>query len=131
MRKLLFLIPLLAMLVGCQESLEDRAVRETREYNKKFCPQRVDASTTLDSIVFDKATKTKRSFFTLEGVADDLSAAQANATQIREALIAQTRNSPDEQKFKEAGFSYYFVYRSASHKDVVLFETTITKDDYQ
>ena len=131
MRKLLALISLLAMLTACQESLEERAARETAEYNRKFCPQRVDASTTLDSIVFDKATLTKRSYFTLEGVADDLAAAQANAPRIREALIADTKNSPNEKKFKEAGFSSYFVYWSASHKGQVLYETTITEADYQ
>lgn len=130
MKKIMITASLLALLAGCQESLEDRAVRETAEYNKKFCPMRVDVTTMLDSIVFDKATKTKRSYFTLEGVADDIVKAQANASLIREALVNDTKNSPNEKKFKEAGFSYQFVYRSASNKNVVLFETTITKDDY-
>ncbi len=131
MKKLLLSLSLLILLAGCHESLEDRAVRETAEFNEKFCPMKVDATTVLDSIVFDKATLTKRSYFTLSGVADNLEQAQANSLRIREALVADTKASPNEKKFKEAGYSYYFIYRSASHKDVVLFETTITKNDYQ
>ena len=119
------------MLASCQESLEDRAVREASEYNKKFCPMRVNPNTVLDSITFDKATHTKASFFTLEGKADDLSYTQDNASSLREALVADIKNSPNEKIFKEAGISYRFVYRSASDKKVVLFETTIKKEDYQ
>ena len=121
---------LMAVTVGCQESFEDRAARETAEYNKKFCPLRVDASTTLDSIAFDKATHTKRSYFTLEGAADNKERAALNASMIRESLVSEIKNSPNELKFKEAGYSYYFVYRSASEKGATLFETTITKEDY-
>jgi hypothetical protein len=131
MKKLLFIMMAVALLSSCQESLEDRAYRETLEYNKKFCPMRVDATSVLDSIVFDKTTKTKCSYFTLEGVADNLQNAQAKSAALREVLVTDIKNSPNEIKFKEAGFSYRFVYRSASDKNVVLFQTTITKEDYQ
>lgn len=116
---------------SCQESLEDRAYRETLEFNKKFCPMRVDPTVVLDSIVFDKTTTTKCSYFTLEGIADDLENAQAKSSTIREALVADIKNSPNEKLFKEAGFSYRFVYHSASDKNTVLYQTTITKEDYE
>ena len=38
MKKILFGIMTLALMASCTESMEDRAVREAREYTEKVCP---------------------------------------------------------------------------------------------
>ena len=38
MKKIIFPIMLITMLASCSESIEDRAVREAKEYTEKVCP---------------------------------------------------------------------------------------------
>ena len=44
-----------APLTSCQESLEERAEREAREYTEKHCPTPPQNDVITDSIVFDRA----------------------------------------------------------------------------
>jgi len=70
MRKpLLFLFTAL-VLVACNESLEDRAEREAREYTARYCPTPVVNNSRTDSVAFDKATKTYTYYCTLTGEYD-------------------------------------------------------------
>ena len=57
MKRTVFLLAIVALLVACQESLEDRCAREAKEYTEKKCPTLVIKDVTLDSLRFEKAIR--------------------------------------------------------------------------
>ena len=104
MRKILLMITGMLMFAACQESLEDRAVREAKEYTEKFCPTPVVNYTRTDSMSFDKPTKTYYYYCSL------------------------TENM---KVYKEANFSFAYLLRSDKNPRKVYFQTTITPKKYK
>lgn len=128
MKKIFVVALLAASLVSCQESLEDRCAREAREYTEKKCPATVGDNTVIDSIAFDKATHTMSYYYTLSGPADDREAVEA--VNPRANLLQEIRNSTSVKAYKEAGYSFRYVYRSKKDPKATLFEATFTNKDY-
>ncbi len=56
MKKAIYSIFLASLVVSCTESLEDKAVREAKEYTEKYCPTPYVNDSRTDSAVFDKNT---------------------------------------------------------------------------
>ena len=75
MKRIAIACLVLTMLVGCQESLEDRAAREADEYTQKFCPVKLNGNTFLDSMTFDKKSHTLVNHYSI--MTDSTSAARA------------------------------------------------------
>ena len=131
MKKFLFAAMAAFLLFSCQESLEDRAAREAQEFNRKFCPQRIDDNSRLDSFTFDKASHTFTRHFTITS-ADSLSAERAKEKQfeLRKALVEEVKSDMNMRVFKENGYSFRFVAHSGLDTSIVLYDSTITKEDY-
>ena len=70
MKKLCIIAILALILASCQESLEDRCEREAKEYTAKQCPIRIDKTTRMDSLTFERETHTIHYYYTLMGNAD-------------------------------------------------------------
>ena len=117
-------------IVGCQESLQDRAEREAKDYTKKNCPMPVNQMMTLDSMTFDKATSTLYNYYTIKGVADDREHIKKIEQEMRESLIKELHESTSQLAYKDAGFSYRYVMYSQNDGSI-LFDTTVKKEDYQ
>lgn len=127
MRKIIF-ISLLFSLVSCQESLEDRCAREAKEYTRKNCPVTFDKDMALDSMTFDKSTTTLNYYYTVGGNLDDKEALKkVNA---RKILLDQLRNTTSIKNYKEAGYSFKYIYWSKSKKGTKVAEYTFTKKEY-
>lgn len=116
------------MLAACQESLEDRCIRECRQYTQKNCPARFDDNTILDSMTFDRATHTLHYYFTLAGTADSIGV--LNEAEARKALLGELRNSTATKHYKDKGYSFAYTYHSQSRPDLVLYDLLLTKKDY-
>ena len=56
--KMLFIVIGCTSLMCCQESLEDRAAKECKEYTQKHCPTPVVSDTRMDSMVYEPDTRT-------------------------------------------------------------------------
>jgi nitrous oxide reductase accessory protein NosL len=57
-QKIYTILMMTALLAGCQETLEERAARESRDYTEKHCPAHIAYQVTMDSMTFDKASHT-------------------------------------------------------------------------
>ena len=117
------------LLTACQETLEERCARETREYTEKNCPTLVGRGVTLDSMTFDVATHTISYLYTLEGVLDD--SVIVNANNPRERLLMEVKNNTHLKLYKEADYSFRYVYFSTKNNGTQLFEATFHANDYQ
>lgn len=117
------------VLTSCHESLEDRAVRETREFTEKYCPTPPENETITDSITFDKASKTYTTYLTLIGSIDNPPAIKELESEIWESMHKNLLANAGLSAYKEAGFSFSYVCRSQKEKRVILV-LKFTKKDY-
>lgn len=128
MKNLMLLIAAM-IFFSCQESLEDRCEKELREYTKKKCPAEIAENTFIDSITFDRQTHTIHYHYTLSGMADNADLiSKANP---RDLLIKEIRNSTSSLIYKENGYSFEYTYRSKKNPKEILFNTIVTKKDYE
>lgn len=118
------------MLASCQESLEERAERESREYTQKFCPTPPENGVISDSLVFDRKTKTQYYYLTFTGAIDEPEKISQNMEQLKEGLRDQVRANSNNQAYKDAGFSFAYVCRSQKTGKVIL-NYTVTQKDYK
>ena len=104
MKKIIIMIVAGMLLVACQESLEERCAREAKEYTQKNCPRHIDTEIVLDSMTFDKDSRTIGYCYTLQGSLD---------------------------MYKDAGYSFRYTYHSEKDSGTKLFEATFRENDYR
>lgn len=129
MRKILLFATAILLLTACQESLENRAQRTLKEYSEKNCPMQLSETILMDSCAFEMDTHTLHYYYTLMGTLDNDST--LNTTVMRQMLIDALRNETQTRIFKEAGYNFKYTYYSQTQKGKVIFETLMTKEDYQ
>ena len=117
------------MFSACQETLEDRCVREAKEYSVKHCPVAVAENIVIDSLTFDKASHTLHYYYSLSGKLDDADVIKKNDA--KKLLLDQLKNTTSMKVYKDAGFLFAYTYYSAKEPTNILFETVFTKKDYQ
>lgn len=129
MKKIVYFIIIIMVACACQESMDERCAREAREYTEKHCPILVAKDIMMDSMTFDKNTHTISYVYTIKGLLDD--AELINSNMPREQLLKEVKNSPNLKLYKEAGYSFRYVYYSTKKKGTQLFEATFHQSDYQ
>ncbi len=117
-----------ALFAGCQQSLEERATAEARNYTQKNCPLQLSEQIVMDSMSFDAATHTFGYHYRMTGTLDNDSAIDKSF--MRQQLSDALRNLTSLQTYKDEGYNFRYIYRSASHPDHVLLEELFTRDDY-
>lgn len=131
MNKFLVLLSLCIVAVSCQESLEDRAARELREYTRKNCPTPIVNDQQMDSAAFEGQTKTIRYYYKLYNKSDDKRLFVQNGKKIRAQILHELRNNTNTKSYKDAGFNYQYTYRSARSPQTILFDVKFTPKDYK
>ena len=129
MKKCFFMVLAVLSLLSCHDNLDDRAEKETKQYTERYCPTPVRDNQRTDSLTFTRATHTYNYYYTLSGPADDKDIIDRNKSRLTEVLLEGIRNDTKMRAYKEAGFAFHFVYRSASSGKVLL-EVTFTSKDF-
>lgn len=128
MKRYFFAYIALAMCFSCQENFEQRLSRETQEFTQKHCPQEPEPGTRLDSITYDKMSRTYALWYTLS--ADNENLLRVNAVTMRENLLHRLRNDEQSREIKKHGVDFRYVYRSKA-SGAVVYETRLKEADYQ
>ena len=129
MKKFVYIAAIAAFLFSsCQESLEDKCAKEAADFTRKKCPSKIDENTEIDSMTFDKATHTLAYWYTLIGKADNPELFKR--VNLRKSLVEQIKNSTSMQAYKDAGYSFRYVYRS-NKENKIYFDATIARKDYK
>ena len=122
------------LLSSCQEKLQDRFVREAREYTEKHCPQSYgDGITTLDSMVFvpnDSTIGDLKIYYSLQLSEELRNAFMDKIGEIGEENLKIVRNSVLFSKHKDAGASFTYIYHDAEKGDKIA-EYHITREEYE
>ncbi|MBO4482979.1 MAG: hypothetical protein J5735_04100 [Prevotella sp.] len=113
------------MLSSCQESLEDKAVRQAKEYTERYCPTPVVNYSRTDSIVFDQNRHVYIYYLSFCGMLDDQKVVDENRDRITDMLTQSVRESTGLRNFIEAGFKFEYVCHSEKEPKKVLFRIVI------
>ncbi|MDD6379863.1 MAG: hypothetical protein PUG12_08525 [Prevotella sp.] len=131
MKKLLAYFLLGLMAVSCQESLEDRAARELKEYTEKNCPTPVVNDQQMDSASFERESRTLRFYYKLYDKSDSKALFAQHGKDIRKQILNELKNSTSTKSYKDASFNYRYTYRSASNPNTILLDVKFTSKDYK
>lgn len=124
-------LTLIAATTACQKSIEQQAADEARTYTAKNCPVDYGDGLVLDSMTFDEATHTFGYFYTLSGQLDNDSLVGELSETMRQTVLENLRNTTSMRAYKERGYGFHYVYRSAATPDKVLYDLMYFKEDYQ
>ena len=128
MKKYWIISAITLLFVSCQESLEDRCAREAQEYTRKNCPVRMDNTTTLDSMTFERATHTLHYHYKLTGMADqDSIAKKIDAVSI---LKKELKNTTTLKLYKDNHYRFAYTFRSEKDPEKILIDVVFTDKDY-
>ncbi len=128
MKKFLFLASAAIVLAACQESLEERAAREARDFTRKNCPVKLSDVITTDSLVFHENTLTLHYCLSLSGVADTTAILK---DELRKDMVKALKGNMAIQKYKEAGYNFRYTFYSTKHKGQILYDANFTPKDYK
>ena len=128
MRKTLLLLSAV-MLMACQESLEERCLREAKTFTKKNCPARLSDVITIDSMTFDKDTHTLHYSYTMTFNEADTTFLQPDVW--RKTLLRNLKDTPSMKPYLDAGYNMQYTYHSAADPTKMVYDVTFTKKDYQ
>lgn len=126
--KYLYLISFIVSLItvcGCQESMEDKAEREAKEYTRKYCPTPVINYTRTDSIAFSKKTHVYTYYITFVGNMDNRELLNEHRTEIQQMLTTAVHESTNMKAYVEAGFHFEYVCHSEKNPKEVLLKLKI------
>lgn len=116
---------LLLTIFSCQESLEEKAERQAKEYTHKYCPTPVINSTNTDSISFDHKRKVYIYYLSLHDQLDNQEVIDSNHDLLCEMLTQSVRESTSLKGFLEAGFKFEYICRSAKDPKKILLKVVI------
>lgn len=104
-----------ACLTACHhDTLEDRAEKEATEFTKRYCPTPFTDNQRTDSVTFTRADKSFHYYYTLRDVADNVEIIKQNKAQLIRALQEELDKNTQSKSYKEAGFTFHYVFRSAT-----------------
>jgi len=129
MMKKIAVVLVVMMLTACQETMDERCMREAKEYTKKHCPAFVSDGVTIDSLVYVPQTRTLTYYYTLEGAIDDAKALKEH--DFKGILLKELRNTASMKIYKDAGYNFRYVYYSTKKSGAKLFEATFREKDYR
>ncbi|MGI6222886.1 MAG: hypothetical protein ACOYJG_04690 [Prevotella sp.] len=130
MRNLLIIFALVSCLVSCQKNLDERAEKEAKDFTTKYCPTPEKNFERTDSMTYEKSSKTFIYWKTLSGNADDKQLLNKNKDKLHEAILEVVNNNTNLQLYKENGFTFRYVFHSASHPSEVLLDFSYGPKEY-
>ena len=129
MKKVILFALVTLVLGACQESLEDKCARECVEFTKRKCPSSVAQDMLIDSMTFARATHTIQYYYKLTGASDRSDAYPKD--QARQLLKEALKNTTQVMAYKEAGYSFRYIYYSEKNPKTVYLDILLTEKDYQ
>lgn len=131
MKKILLVSTFALALTACHhDTLDDRAEQVTKDYTERYCPTPVQDMQRTDSLTFTRETHTFNFYYTLTDKADNADVISKQKGKIVKELLQQLKDNTSYKVFKEAGFNFHYVFRSASTKKLLL-ESTFSKQQYK
>lgn len=122
---ILLVVAALTMISCRHESVDDRVAREAREYTEKYCPTPDNNGTRLDSMVYDRASRTLINYCSVTGPADDAKVMADNERNIIDALTMEVRNDPKTKGYRNEKIAIRYILYSKANPKTIWIDTTV------
>lgn len=127
MKYLFSIILFVAVFCSCAESLEDRAEREAMEFTEKNCPAPVSRELAIDSMTFSKQKLTFTYYYSISPKYD---ASTLDVVRTEDMLLRELKNQTNLIRYKQAGYSFRYIYYELKNPSHHLIDLTLTSQDY-
>lgn len=117
-------------LIGCHDSLEERAKKDTEMYTLKKCPTPIIYNERTDSIVFEPDTRTIHYYLSLFNEADDDAVIALVKDKKTANLLEILKNDMQRKAYKDEGFNFRYTYVSGKNPKKVYIDVIFKKGDY-
>ncbi len=107
---------------GERQSLEEKALEDVREYNRRYCPTPAVNYIRTDSIAFNPHRHQFTYYCSFCGVLDNEQIIELNKEKITRALQSTVKNSTSMKAYVESGYNFHYVCRSDESPQTILFE---------
>lgn len=112
----------LLSLTSCQESLQDKAVKDAKDFTRKYCPTPVINYMRTDSVVFYKDSETYVYYCSFCNELDNEDIISQNEAKIKDILRSAISESTNLKPYVEAGFKFRYVCHSDKEPKKVMLE---------
>ena len=129
MKKIFLLVLMASTLIACHENLDERAQREAQEFTKKTCPMKISEGVVIDSMTFDKSSKTVRYMYTLSGKMDT-TITEEISKEVEKQMLEDLRNSPHLKIYKEAGYQFRYTFFSTKQPRHLILDYMFSPEQY-
>ena len=127
-RTLIFIfIATTLVFTGCKErqTLDEKAMNDVREYNRRYCPTPAVNYIRTDSITFDAKKHTFTYHCSFCDLLDNSEVVAFNKDKITRVLQTSIKSSTSMKTYIESGYRFRYVCRSRKSPQTVLFELDI------
>lgn len=114
-------------LISCAESLEDRALREAQEFTDRNCPAPITRELAIDSMTFNKDSRTFTYYYSISPKFD---VSGLDVSQTENMLLRELKIQTNLLKYKQAGYSFRYIYYTLKEPNKYLIDVTYHKKDY-
>jgi PBP1b-binding outer membrane lipoprotein LpoB len=129
MKKSILFVLTAIVFAACQESMEDRCEREAKAFTRKNCPAMITPEIMMDSMTFERASRTIHYYYKLTGLSDRSNA--YNKEEATKNLKEALKNTTTVQAYKNEGYNFTYTYRSEKDPKTIWLEVKLTKKDYE
>ena len=122
-----FFIATALAFTGCKErqSLDEKAMNDVKEYNRRYCPTPAVNYIRTDSITFDAKKRCFTYHCSFCDLLDNPDVVAFNKDKITRILHSSIKNSTSMRTYIESGYRFRYVCHSDQSPQTVLFELNI------
>ncbi|MCF0243921.1 MAG: hypothetical protein HUK06_04030 [Bacteroidaceae bacterium] len=125
--KIVVLFSFLTLVIACAETLEERAARDAKEFTEKNCPAPITRELTIDSMTFAPQSHTISYYYSLSPRYD---ISNLDKEKTKELLLTQLKNQTNLIKYKEAGYSFRYIYYELIKPEHRIIDVRFSPQDY-
>ena len=124
------LLPAACCLASCQESWQERAVRETREMTLSQCPHYITPGLIVDSLAFTPADNTRHSYYTLvDSLVNIYQLTEEKRILAHQSLVDEVCGSVGLRTLKKHRVTFAYHYRLLSTGQEIVTDS-VTASEY-
>ena len=129
--RILAIASFVTFFISCKRTtFDDKISVDTKEFTQKNCPQELDSYTRMDSMSYDRKSRTINYYYAVKDLPDvDSIYTESTIEDFRSDLLEDIRTSIPLKEHKEEGISFRYVYVSSTRGNVLM-DITLTKEDY-
>lgn len=125
------LLILLCIFLSCkQETLEQRAQREAKDFTERECPTPWVNDTSIDSLTFSIEKKAFYYHYSFRNNLENKRIIDSLKANLHGELVKSIANETRSKTYKDAGYSFIYIAHAKSNPSKIVYKDTIKAEEY-